>query len=74
MLQLIPMRISSLQMLCVKKRVNIYTVNRCTISVGMAVACYVSDYADEEPQLGKIVALENDGESAMIEWMTGTYY
>ena len=48
-----------------------FIVNSETIEVGMIVACYVADYADEEPQIGKLVALENG--SAVIEWMTGTY-
>ena len=50
-----------------------YIVNSETIEVGMIVACYLSEYEDEEPQIGKVVALEKDSDNAIIEWMTGTY-
>ena len=50
-----------------------FIVNSDTIKVGMIVACYLSEYADEEPQIGKIVTLESDSASAVVEWMTGTY-
>ena len=36
------------------------------------VACYVPEYSDEEPQLGKIVNVQND-RSFEVEWMVGTY-
>ena len=50
-----------------------YVVNCDTIQVGMVVACFVQCYGDEEPQIGKVVALEKETESVVIEWMTGTY-
>ena len=62
---------SSMDSLC--EREDGFIVNSETIEVGMIVACYVSNYADEEPQLGKLVALDNSSNSAVIEWMTGTY-
>jgi len=52
---------------------NEYVVNCDTVEVGMVVACFLSCYGDEEPQIGKIVALEKGLESVVIEWMTGTY-
>ena len=41
--------------------------------VSMVVTCFVQCYGDEEPQIGKVVALEKETESVVIEWMTGTY-
>ena len=39
-----------------------YVVNCDTIQVGMVVACFVQCYGDEEPQIGKVVALEKETE------------
>ncbi len=52
---------------------NEFVVNCDTIEVGMVVACFLQCYGDEEPQIGKVVALERDLKSVVIEWMTGTY-
>ena len=35
--------------------------------------CFRYMCADEEPQLGKVIALDNNSNSVVIEWMTGTY-
>lgn len=39
----------------------------------MVVACFVQCYGDEEPQIGRVVALHKESESIVVEWMTGTY-
>ena len=62
---------STMGFLCEKE--DGFIVNNETIEVGMIVACYMPKYADEEPQLGKLVAVENNSNSVLIEWMTGTY-
>ena len=36
------------------------------------MACFVAEYSDEEPQLSKIVNVQND-RSFEVEWMVGTY-
>ena len=45
-----------------------------TLERGMTVACFLSQYGDEEPQIGRIVTLANDSDELEIEWMRGTYY
>ena len=36
------------------------------------VACFLAEYSDEEPQLGKIVNVPNH-RSFQVEWMVGAY-
>ena len=40
--------------------------------MGSIVACFLAEYSDEEPQLGKIVNVPND-RSFEVEWMVGAY-
>ena len=48
-------------------------VNADTLEIGMVVACYLSCYTNEEPQIGQVLSLSDNSESVVIEWMTGTY-
>lgn len=43
-----------------------------SLKVGTIVACFLAEYSDEEPQLGKIVNVPDD-RSFEVEWMVGTY-
>jgi len=38
---------------------------------GTIVACYLSKYEDEEPQIGKVTLTDSD--EIEVEWMVGTY-
>ena len=41
-----------------------------SLKVGTIVACFLAEYFDEEPQLGKIVNVP-DERSFEVEWMVG---
>lgn len=48
-----------------------FIVNHQTLEVGMTVACFMLCYVTEEPQIGKVVSI--DESHVEVEWMTGTY-
>ncbi len=41
------------------------------IECGIVVACYLPQYKDEEPQIGRVVTIEDD--NIEVEWMSGSY-
>ena len=41
------------------------------ISCGMMVACFVAEYRDEIPQIGKVQ--EVNSSEVVVEWWSGTY-
>ena len=43
-----------------------------SLKVGTIIACFLAEYCDEEPQLGKIVNIPNHT-SFQVEWMVGAY-
>ena len=48
-----------------------FVANNETLENGMTVACFLPQYIDEEPQIGRVVTLADELE---IEWMRGTYF
>jgi len=43
------------------------------LACDMFVACYMEKYKEEEPQIGKIVAMHETSQNIDVEWMTGAY-
>jgi len=43
------------------------------LACDMFVACYMEKYKEEEPQIGKIVAVHEASQKLDVEWMTGAY-
>ena len=44
------------------------------LKCGMILACYLPQYIEEEPQIGKISQVSDKQDDIEIEWMRGTYY
>ena len=43
------------------------------LACDMFVACYMEKYKEEEPRIGKIVAMHETSQNIDVEWMTGTH-
>ena len=52
---------------------TIISVGEAELQPGTVVACYLSKYEDEEPQIGKITLTDSDSDEIEVEWMVGTY-
>ena len=45
-----------------------------TIKSGVVIACYLDEYNDEEPQLGRVIKDPRvDSQDVEVEWMVGAY-
>ena len=55
--------------------VNLYLmkyVPSIAIKSGVVIACFVDEYEDEEPQLGRVTE-DLGAEDVEVEWMVGAY-
>ena len=45
------------------------------VTVGTIVACFLQEYSDEEPQLGRVLKVDEERENCNyeIEWLVGSY-
>ena len=44
------------------------------LTSGTVIACYIEEYSDEEPQLGRVAKeLRSNSNVVEVEWMTGAY-
>ena len=45
------------------------------VTVGTVLACFLPQYNDEEPQLGRVLTVDGEGKNCNyeIEWLVGSY-
>lgn len=44
------------------------------VTVGTTIACFLPKYSDEEPQLGRVLKVnEGENHNLEIEWLVGSY-